>query len=40
MNIAKYTGAPNESAPQNVCSSGKFLLAERFGQNNMSLEGK
>ena len=31
-------GAPNGSVPQNICSSGKFLLAGRFGQNNMSLE--
>ena len=32
------SGAPNGSVPQNICSSGKFLLAGRFGQNNMSLE--
>ena len=31
------TGAPNGSVPQNICSSGKFLLAGRFGKN-MSLE--
>ena len=29
-----------ELSPQNICSSGKFLLAGRFGKNNMSLEGK
>ena len=40
VDIAKYTGAPNGSVPQNVCSSGKFLLGGRFGQNIMSLEGK
>ena len=33
-----YSGAPNGSVPQNICSSCKFLLAGRFGQNNMSLE--
>jgi len=32
-------GAPNRSVPQNICSSGKFLLAGRFGKNDMSLEG-
>ena len=28
------------SVLQNSCSSGKCLLAGRFGKNNMSLEGK
>ena len=32
------SGAPNGSVPQNICSSGQFLLAGRFGKNNMSLE--
>ena len=32
------SGAPNGSVPQNICSSGKFLLAGRFGKSNMSLE--
>ena len=31
-------GAPNGSVPQNICSSGKFLLAGRFGKIKMSLE--
>ena len=26
--------------PQNICSSGQFLLAGRCGTNLMSLEGK
>ena len=26
------SGAPNGSVPQNICSSGKFLLAGRFGK--------
>ena len=26
------SGAPNGSVPQNICSSGKFLLAGRFGR--------
>ena len=30
----KYTGAPNGSVPQNICSSCKFLLAGRCGRNN------
>ena len=34
------TGALNGSVPQNICSSGNFLLAGRFGRNNMSPEGK
>ena len=34
------TGAPIGSVPQNICSTGQFLLAGRFGKNNMSLEGK
>ena len=29
-----YTGAPNGSVPQNICSSCKFLLAGRCGRNN------
>ena len=33
-------GAPNGSVSQIICSSGKFLLAGRFGKNDMSLEGK
>ena len=28
------TGAPNESVPQNICSSDTFLLAGRCGRNN------
>ena len=28
-----YTGAPNGSVPQNICSSGTFLLAGRCGRN-------
>ena len=28
------TGAPNGSVPQNICSSGTFLLAGRCGRNN------
>ena len=35
-----FSGAPNGSAPQNICYSSKFLLAGRFGRNNMSLEEK
>ena len=27
------TGAPNGSVPQNICSSGTFLLAGRCGRN-------
>ena len=27
-------GAPNGSVPQNICSSGTFLLAGRCGRNN------
>ena len=38
MVFYEVSGAPNGSVPQNICSSGKFLLAGRFGQNNMSLE--
>ena len=34
------SGAPNGSVPQNICSSGQFLLAGRFGKSNMSLEIK
>ena len=34
------SGAPNGSVSQIICSSGKFLLAGRFGKNDMSLEGK
>ena len=29
------TGAPNGSVPQNICSSGTFLLAGRCGRNNI-----
>ena len=36
--VVACSGAPNGSVPQNICSSCKFLLAGRFGQNNMSLE--
>ena len=32
------SGAPNGSVPQNICSSGQYLLAGRFEKNNMSLE--
>ena len=32
--------APNGSVPQNICSSGNFLLGGRRGRNNMSLKGK
>ena len=28
------SGAPNGSVPQNICSSGTFLLAGRCGRNN------
>ena len=35
-----FTGAPDGSVPQNLCSSGQFLLAGRFGKNSMPLEGK
>ena len=34
------SGAPNGSVSQIICSSGKFLLAGRFGKNDVSLEGK
>ena len=34
------SGAPSGSVPQNICSSGQFSLAGRFGKNNMSLEVK
>ena len=30
----KFSGAPNGSVPQNICSSGTFLLAGRCGRNN------
>ena len=30
----ELTGAPNGSVPQNICSSGTFLLAGRCGRNN------
>ena len=30
----RQTGAPNGSVPQNICSSGTFLLAGRCGRNN------
>ena len=34
------SGAPNGSVPQNICSSGQVFLAGKFGEINMSLEGK
>ena len=34
------SGEPNGSVPQNICSSGQFLLAGRFGKNIMSLKVK
>ena len=36
----QLTGAPNGSVSQNICSSGKFLLAGRCERNSMSFEGK
>ena len=30
----KFSGAPNGSVPQNICSSGTVLLAGRCGRNN------
>ena len=33
LNYNAYTGAPNGSVPQNICSSGTFLLAGRCGRN-------
>ena len=30
----ELAGAPNGSVPQNICSSGTFLLAGRCGRNN------
>ena len=38
--LDQNTGAFNGSVPQNICSSGQFLLAGRFWKNNMSLQGK
>ena len=32
--LAMFSGAPNGSVPQNICSSGTFLLAGRCGRNN------
>ena len=32
--MTEKSGAPNGSVPQNICSSGKFLLAGRCGRNN------
>ena len=32
--VILYSGAPNGSVPQNICSSGTFLLAGRCGRNN------
>ena len=32
--FAPFPGAPNGSVPQNICSSGTFLLAGRCGRNN------
>ena len=34
LDISQGTGAPNGSVPQNICSSGTFLLAGRCGRNN------
>ena len=34
------SGAPNGSVPQNICFSGQVFLAGKFGEINMSLEGK
>ena len=39
-NTIVFTVAPNGFVPQNICSSGNFLLAGRFGKNNMSLKGE
>ena len=36
----KYIGGPNQYVPQDICSSGQFLVAGRFGIINVSLEGK
>ena len=42
--ICHSAGAPNGSVPQNICSSGTFLLAGRCGRNNSpwkeSVDGK
>ena len=40
LNCQPMTGAANGSVTQNICSSGNFLLAGRFGKINISLEGK
>ena len=40
MQHLDLSGAPNGSFPQNICSSGKSLLAGRFGNNMCHLEGK
>ena len=29
-----HTGAPTGSVPQNICSSGTFLLGGKCGRNN------
>ena len=34
IRCGRYSGAPNGSVPQNICSSCKFLLAGRCGRNN------
>ena len=33
-NLVSLPGAPLGSVPQNICSSGTFLLAGRCGRNN------
>ena len=40
--VAVYneSGAPNGPVPQNICSTGKFLLAGRFGKNDRRLDSK
>ena len=37
---AMQARARNKSVPQNICFSGKFLLAGGCGKNNLPLEGK
>ena len=34
LTCQQFAGAPDGSVPQNVCSSGTFLLAGRCGRNN------
>ena len=38
-NLLSLRRAPIGFVPQNICSSANFLLAGKFGKNNMSLEG-